>query len=67
MGNAKFSSNLDNHIINVDPSIPRSRGIGGAHNKDVFMQNTINITNTRQHPTMSGIGNDRIPDIIYKW
>ncbi len=47
--------NLDSHIINADPSVPRNRGIGGAHNKDEFMKNTVNVVNARQHPTMPGV------------
>ncbi|WP_338552123.1 CdiA family toxin C-terminal domain-containing protein [Paenibacillus sp. KS-LC4] len=54
-GNVKFSPNLDNHIIKVDTTVPRSRGIGGAHNRDEFMNNNINITNVEPHPTMAGV------------
>jgi RHS repeat-associated protein len=52
---AKFSSNLDKHIIYVDPSVPRSRGIGGAHNKSEFMKNNVNLISSRKHPNMPGV------------
>jgi len=54
-GNVKFSSNLENHIKFVDATVPRRRGIGGAHNKDEFYKNEINVLNVEQHPSMSGI------------
>lgn len=45
IGTNKFTitNDLRNHIKNIDTSVPRKRGIGGAHNRDVFMQNNIKI------------------------
>ncbi|NPC93416.1 hypothetical protein HOO54_14515 [Bacillus sp. WMMC1349] len=47
----KFSSNLENHIKNVDPSVPRRR----AHNKDEFYKNEVNVLNNKRHPSMPGV------------
>nr|WP_262385101.1 CdiA family toxin C-terminal domain-containing protein [Paenibacillus curdlanolyticus] len=52
---AKFSSNLEDHIKKVDPNVPRKRGIGGAHNKDEFMKNDVNILNVKKHDGMPGV------------
>lgn len=52
---AKFTENLEEHISKVDPTVPRRRGIGGAHNKAEFEKNTVNIVNKVEHPSMKGI------------
>ncbi|WP_094605342.1 hypothetical protein SPSIL_002550 [Sporomusa silvacetica DSM 10669] len=51
----KFTSKLEEHIIKTDTSVPRSRGVGGAHNLAEFSQNDVNIVNTINHPTIDGI------------
>ncbi|MEK4162996.1 T7SS effector LXG polymorphic toxin [Bacillus sp. FSL W8-0672] len=51
----KFSSNLEDHIRKVDPNVPRRRGIGGAHNKDEFMKNDVNILNVKKHDALPGV------------
>ena len=43
------------HIENVDPSVPRRRGIGGAHNRESFMQNDIKIVSETPHPDIDGV------------
>ncbi|WP_176127310.1 CdiA family toxin C-terminal domain-containing protein [Clostridium saccharobutylicum] len=52
---AKFAENLEEHISKIDPTVPRRRGIGGAHNKVEFEKNTVNIVNKVEHPTMKGV------------
>ncbi|WP_052344263.1 pre-toxin TG domain-containing protein [Bacillus ndiopicus] len=54
-GNLKFTPDLENHIRNTDPSVPRRIGVGGAHNKDEFYKNEVNILNVERHPSMSGV------------
>ncbi|MGG3523348.1 T7SS effector LXG polymorphic toxin [Bacillus pseudomycoides] len=39
----KSTPKLENHIKNIDPSVPRRRGIGGAHNSEEFFKNDIKI------------------------
>jgi hypothetical protein len=39
----KATPKLENHIKNIDPSVPRRRGIGGAHNSEEFFKNDIKI------------------------
>ncbi len=34
---------LEAHIKNIDPSVPRKRGIGGAHNSKEFFKNDVAI------------------------
>ena len=34
---------MKEHIKNVDPSVPRKRGIGGAHNSQEFFKNDVEI------------------------
>lgn len=43
------------HIENVDPNVPRKRGIGGAHNREAFLQNDIQIVSVTSHPEIPGI------------
>ena len=43
------------HIENVDPSVPRRRGIGGAHNRESFVQNDIKIVSETPHPDIDGV------------
>jgi hypothetical protein len=52
---AKFVDNLEEHISKIDPTVPRRRGIGGAHNKVEFEKNTVNIVNRVEHPKMRGV------------
>ena len=57
IGTNKFTitNDLRNHIKNIDTSVPRKRGIGGAHNRDVFMQNNIKIIDETPNPNMKGV------------
>uniref|UniRef100_UPI003EBE47F1 CdiA family toxin C-terminal domain-containing protein n=1 Tax=Bacillus maqinnsis TaxID=3229854 RepID=UPI003EBE47F1 len=54
-GKVKFSPSLEEHIRKVDPDVPRRRGIGGAHNRDEFMKNDVNILNVKKHDTLPGV------------
>ncbi|MGG0824579.1 pre-toxin TG domain-containing protein [Paenibacillus turicensis] len=49
---ASFSPDLEVHLKYVDSKVPRSRGIGGAHNKEEFYRNGVNILNVEKHPLM---------------
>ncbi len=46
---------LANHLKYFDPEVPRSRGIGGAHNREEFYKNNVNTLNIEKHPSMLGI------------
>ncbi len=46
---------LEFHIRNVDPSTPRSRGIGGAHSSEAFFNNDVNIVLSRPSKDIQGI------------
>ena len=39
----KSTPELENHIQYVDPSVPRNRGIGGAHNSEEFFKNDVKV------------------------
>lgn len=67
LAQTEMKSNIDNatkyeltdrlklHIEMVDPSVPRKRGIGGAHKRDVFIQNDIKIISETPHPNIDGV------------
>ena len=40
------TSKLEAHIKNTDPTVPRSRGIGGAHNSVEFFKNDVRVVRT---------------------
>ena len=46
---------LRNHIENVDTTVSRKRGIDGAHNKEVFLKNDIQIVSSTPHPQIKGV------------
>ncbi|RKH30119.1 CdiA family toxin C-terminal domain-containing protein [Corallococcus sicarius] len=52
-----FASDLNEHLRLRDFSVPRKRGIGGAHNLDEFMKHSseVNILRTESHPSVSGV------------
>ena len=54
-GRYSIDDDLRTHIENVDTSVPRKRGIGGAHNKDVFMQNDVQIISQTPHSQIQGV------------
>ncbi|WP_235533144.1 EndoU domain-containing protein, partial [Paenibacillus sp. Leaf72] len=54
-GKASYSPKLEGHIKYIDPEVPRSRGIGGAHNKVEFYKNDVNVLNVEKHPSMPGV------------
>ncbi len=51
----ELTNKLRLHITMVDPSVPRKRGIGGAHKKDVFIKNDIKIISETPHPSINGV------------
>ena len=53
----KLTPELENHIMYADPSTPRNRGIGGAHNSEEFFKNDVNI--------VKAIPSEDIPGITY--
>lgn len=58
---------LEDHIRNTDPNVPRKRGIGGAHNSEEFFKNDVEIV--KQTPTdISGVSvvEYRIPELDAK-
>lgn len=54
-----FLDNVGDHIKYKDPSIPRKRGIGGAHNADEFAKAAADegaqIVKRKPHPSVDGI------------
>lgn len=56
-GAAKYNvtDKLKSHIENVDISVPRKKGIGGAHNKDIFLQNDVKIISETPNPKIHGV------------
>ena len=50
-----MTDELRSHIENVDSSVPRKKGIGGAHNKDMFMQNDIKIISETPNAKIDGV------------
>ena len=40
---------------NVDSGEPKKRGIGGAHKKDVFMQNDMKVIRETPNPNINGV------------
>nr|WP_316933105.1 T7SS effector LXG polymorphic toxin [Listeria monocytogenes] len=58
---------LEKHIRNTDPNVPRKRGIGGAHNSEEFFKNDVEIV--KQTPTdIPGVSvvEYRIPELDVK-
>ncbi|MDT0017405.1 T7SS effector LXG polymorphic toxin [Listeria swaminathanii] len=58
---------LEDHIRNTDPNVPRKRGIGGAHNSEEFFKNDVEIV--KQTPTdIPGVSvvEYRIPELDVK-
>jgi hypothetical protein len=53
-GKFKPTPELENHIMYPDSSVPRNRGIGGAHNKEEFFKNDLNIVKTVQSKDIPG-------------
>ncbi len=51
----ELTDKLKLHIEMIDPSVPRKRGIGGAHKRDVFIQNDIRIISETPHPNIDGV------------
>ena len=51
----ELTNKLRLHITMVDPFVPRKRGIGGAHKKDVFIKNDIKIISETPHPSINGV------------
>ncbi len=51
----ELTDRLKLHIEMVDTSVPRKRGIGGAHKRDVFIQNDIKIISETPHPNIDGV------------
>ena len=51
----ELTDRLKLHIEMVDTSVPRKRGIGGAHKRDVFIQNDIRIISETPHPNIDGV------------
>ena len=45
MGRDEFKSTpeLEAHIKNIDTTVPRKRGIGGAHNSTEFYKNNVKV------------------------
>ena len=54
-GKYKITDKLKAHIENIDVNVPRKRGIGGAHRKDVFMQNDIQIISETPISNINGV------------
>ncbi len=54
-GKIKVTSELENHIRYTDSTVPRKRGIGGAHNKEQLLTNDIEIVKTTPHPSLEGV------------
>jgi len=51
----KLTPELENHIKYVDMSVPRNRGIGGAHNSDEFLKNDINVVDSILSKDIPGV------------
>ena len=51
----KSTPELEAHIKYTDLTVPRKRGIGGAHNVDEFLKNDIQIVSRKPHPDIKGI------------
>ncbi|WP_312355388.1 CdiA family toxin C-terminal domain-containing protein, partial [Aminipila sp.] len=54
-GKIKVTSELENHIKYTDSTVPRKRGIGGAHNADEFLKNDIQIVSTKPNTNIKGV------------
>ena len=56
---AKLAENIEDHIKKRDSSVPRKRGIGGAHEKSEFNKALSDeggeIVSSTPHPTIDGI------------
>ena len=46
---------LRNHIELIDVTVSRKRGIGGAHNKEEFLKNDIQIVKSTPHSEIDGV------------
>ena len=46
---------MESHIKYTDPTVPRKKGIGGAHNKEQLLTNDIEIVKSTPHPTLEGV------------
>ena len=46
---------LRKHIEDVDLSVPRKRGIGGAHNKNNFLKNDIKVVSITPNNNIKGV------------
>jgi hypothetical protein len=55
----RFKRDYETHVSKRDYSVPRSRGIGGAHRLDEFMKavqsGEIQIVSRTPHPTLKGV------------
>ncbi|MBC2239256.1 T7SS effector LXG polymorphic toxin [Listeria booriae] len=56
LNNNKFkpTESLETHLKNTDPSVPRKRGIGGAHNSVEFYKNDVQIV-SKTNSKVSGV------------
>ena len=54
-GKIKPTPELESHIKYTDPTVPRKKGIGGAHNKEQLLTNDIEIVKSTPHPTLEGV------------
>ena len=50
-----LTENLRKHIEDVDLSVPRKRGIGGAHNKNNFLKNDIKVVSITPNNNIKGV------------
>jgi hypothetical protein len=57
----RFKQNYDTHVARRDYSVPRKKGIGGAHRLDEFMKavksGEVQIVSRTPHPTLKGVEN----------
>ena len=53
----KSTPELENHIQHIDTSVPRNRGIGGAHNSKEFFKNDVKI--------VKAVPSEAIPGVTY--
>lgn len=50
----KPTATLESHLKNMDPKVPRKRGIGGAHNSVEFYKNDVQIV-SKTNSKVSGV------------
>ena len=58
-GHVRFESNVDLHLSTRDMSVPRKRGIGGAHNLDAFSDAVADmgakVVSATPDPSLAGV------------